>query len=124
MKIAHAPALGRVVETLRSYRFSTADEDELQQAIADVLERAGLDPEREHRLGARDRIDLLVERVGIEVKVAGAARAVERQLARYAESDEIDALILVTSRARHITVPTSLNGKPVVVVSLVGGAVL
>jgi hypothetical protein len=37
--------------------------------------------EREVRLNARDRIDLLVDRVGIEVKVTGAWRDVERQLA-------------------------------------------
>jgi hypothetical protein len=99
-------------------------EAELQEGLAEVLTRAGYRVEREARLSARDRIDLLVDRVGIEVKVGGPAGSVVRQLERYADSEDLDALVLASSRRHHLAMPGVLNGKPVVVVSLVAGALL
>jgi hypothetical protein len=106
-----------LTEALRRHRFNYSNEDQLQQGIAAALTAAGFDVEREVRLDGRSRIDLLVGRVGIEVKVAGTPDAVERQLARYASSDRIDGLMLVTSRPRHL-IPQTINGKPVETVQL------
>lgn len=100
-------------------RFTYNDEDELQEALAMVLRARGLDVRREVRLNSRDRIDLLVGRVGVEVKIAGKPVSVLRQLARYAESPELDELVLVTSRVRH-QAPDELNGKKVTVICLAG----
>lgn len=107
----------RVVLAVTGARFRFASEEELQRGIAAALADAGVGAEREVRLTPRDRIDLLAGRVGVEVKVAGLARDVERQLARYAASDRVDALVLVTTRAGHRP-PEEINGKPVLTVFL------
>lgn len=90
-----------VLEVLRSCEFRYCNEDDLQAGLAGALTNAGLDVQREVRLTARDRIDLLVDAVGIEVKIAGRTADVIRQLNRYLKSELIEELILVTSRARH-----------------------
>lgn len=107
-----------VLRTLDALHFRYATEDELQEAIAAALDDAGIDAEREVILGPRDRIDLLADAVGIECKVAGGRDCVLRQLTRYAASDRIGELVLVTNRARQSQLPSSINGKPVTVVSL------
>lgn len=96
---------------LATFRFSFAHEDDLQRGIAQALHSLDLTPEREVRLGSAGRIDLLLDGIGIEVKVTGQPRRVEAQLERYAERDEIRGLVLVTTRARHRP-PSVLAGKP------------
>ena len=109
-----------ICETIAEHNFNYAHEAQLQEGLALALTGAGFGVYREVRLGDRDRIDLLIGRVGIEVKVAGQATRVLEQLARYAEHDRIGALILVTNRFRHDP-PGMLNGKPVEVVTLLVG---
>lgn len=96
-----------LLATLARARFLWSAEDELQRGLAAALEAAGHEVEREVRLNPRDRIDLLVDRIGIEVKIAGARRDVQRQLRRYLTSDLLDELILVTAKAQHLTIPTA-----------------
>jgi hypothetical protein len=110
------PTAAVVAEAIERFRFRYSSEDQLQEGLAGALAAAGIVAEREVRLGPRDRIDLLAGRVGIEVKVKGAASDVARQLARYASSDRVDELVLVTTRSSHWRVPRTVNGKPVVVV--------
>lgn len=112
--------MDEVARLLAGRRFLYASEDDLQRALASILENEGYEPRREVRLSRRDRIDLMVGRVGIEVKVAGKPEAVMRQLVRYSESPEVDALILVTARARHGWGDGEVGGKPVRVVSVLG----
>ena len=107
-----------VIAAIERFRFRYSNEDELQEGLAAALESAGFDVEREVRLSARDRIDLLVGRVGIECKVAGKPDAVAAQCARYCESDRVDGVVLVTNRARHLQIAAAAGGKPVVVVPL------
>lgn len=98
-------------------------EEALQSAIAAALAARGVPFEREVSLSRADRIDFVVlGRVGLEVKVGGALAAVTRQLHRYAQSERLAALMLVTTRTRHLAVPSSLNGKHVWKVHLIGGA--
>lgn len=104
---------------LRCARLSYANEDELQAGLAAALTEAGYEVQREVRLTPRDRIDLLVGDVGIEVKIAGDYARVNRQLERYAASDQVASLILVTNRHRH-NPPAAIAGKPVSVVRLLG----
>ena len=115
------PDVDAILAVIHSCRFRHANESDLQAGLARALTDAGYEVQREVRLNARDRIDLLVARVGIEVKVAGVPRDVERQLGRYARSDLVDALVLVTTRARHRP-PDTMHGKPVRVASLLGAA--
>jgi hypothetical protein len=114
--------LEHVAESVRRRRFRFVDEAQLQTGLAQALEADGFAVEREVRLGARDRLDLLVDGVAIEVKVAGGAVDVARQLARYARHDRVEALLLVTSRVRHVQVPRELGGKPLEIVALAGTA--
>jgi len=111
-------ALLTIAIAIRAYSYRYANETELQEQIAEALERAGIPAVREVILSPRDRIDLLAQGVGIEVKVAGRQRDVLGQLERYAAHDEIEALILVTNRARHM-MPDAIGGKPLETVSLI-----
>lgn len=107
-------------------------EADLQEALADRLDAeaqlgnpvSGFG--REVRLDGHNRIDFLVElagtHVGIEVKRAGSLADVIRQLTRYAAFTTVDELLLVTTKASHHHIPTEIDGKPVVLCSLIGNA--
>jgi hypothetical protein len=114
--------LREILAVLSPCRFTYGDEKQLQAALADVLAASGISARREVRIGPRDRIDLLYEGVGIEVKIASSTPVVMRQVRRYCESPEIQALILVSDRARHLKMPPTVKGKPVRVHSLLMGA--
>jgi hypothetical protein len=108
--------LEQIDRLLRGHRFRFTDEDQLQEGITAVLERAGFSPQREVRLGAADRIDIMVGSIGIEVKIAGSATGVFEQLQRYAAHEEITALVLVTSKYQRL--PDEAGGKPLSTISL------
>lgn len=104
---------------LRSrYRFRS--EADLQASIAETLTEHKVDADREVRLSDEDRIDFMVGRIGVEIKIDGTARTVLRQLRRYAASDQVDALVLVTNRATHLRLPEQIDGKPLLV-RFIGG---
>lgn len=104
--------LGRAIAN-RPFWYRT--EADLQAQVGDVALHLGMTAEREVRLSERDRIDLLIGRLGVEVKVAGATNTVARQLLRYAASDRVDVLLLVTTRLAHLQLPQSVGGKPLIV---------
>lgn len=107
------------ISRLTAHQYHFADERELQDGLAIVL--APLDAQREVRFDAADRIDFLLPGgIGIEVKIDGSLSALTRQVHRYAQRDEITALIIVTSRRRLAQLPDAINGKPIRVVR-VGG---
>lgn len=81
--------------------YTHLNEAGLQACIWTRLVDAGLTPYREAWIGSGERIDFLVGRVGIEIKVAGSAADVRRQLARYAATEAVDELLLVTTKAAH-----------------------
>jgi len=96
-------------------------------AIAVVLEVTGssdvaaLGAQREVRVGSADRIDFLLPGgLGVEVKINGSLSGLTRQVHRYAQREEISALIVVTTRHRLAQLPDTMHGKPVRVVK-VGG---
>jgi hypothetical protein len=113
-----------VATALRRHRFRFGAEHELQEGIAQVLSTASIAFRREVRLSDEDRIDFLCEGgVGLEVKVDGSLAALTRQLHRYAQSAEVRALVVVTSRVRLSALPREINGKAVEVVTLAGAGV-
>jgi hypothetical protein len=105
-----------VVRALRQARLRVSNEGALQRSIAAVLDQIGVDYGREHRLSAADRPDFLVAGdIVIEAKVKYAKRSIYRQLQRYAEHDNVGAIILVSNTAMGL--PVAINGKPIYVVS-------
>lgn len=133
---------GDVAAAMRRHRFRFSNEDQLQRGIAAAMTAAFSDSEVRREVTLADvgdleavyqgdglmlagrqklgRVDLMVDRIAVEVKVAGSADAARRQLRRYAESREVDGLVLVTNQVTHGDGDGELNGKPLVVVSLIG----
>jgi hypothetical protein len=101
-----------ISKALRAYKYRFTTELELHKGIAEALTKAGVTFNREVWIGNRDRIDFLCGAVGIEVKVKGSLADVGRQVNRYAVSDQIDALFLVTTKRLH-RLPALINGKHV-----------
>lgn len=113
---------------LRGHSYRHANEAELERGVEEVLTGRGLTARRQVHLGKSGRIDMMVDlpradgppvRLGIELKVAGQASAVRRQLAGYAEHDQVDELLLVTTVYRHgrelAPLGRQIGGKPLVV---------
>jgi len=109
-------SLELIVGSLATTRTSHTDEAGLQQMIESILQLQGLDVQREVRLTPSDRIDFMVGRVGIEVKVASSLAEVTRQLRRYAITGAVDHLVLVTTKVRHRSIGPDILGVPVTVV--------
>lgn len=93
-----------VARMIATTRFHAADEAALQAGIAQVLgvlDLAGVPVQREVRLTRRERIDFLVGRLGIEVKVRGSVHDVRRQLVRYAATGALDEILLISTHVLH-----------------------
>lgn len=109
---------------LAFYRFHYKDEKELQAGVAQCLEKLKVPFVPEYPLNKQDRVDFFAEGgIGIECKTndsrGGAGlSAVTRQLWRYAKNDEVKAIILITTRAKHRDLPKDILGKPLYVVYL------
>lgn len=110
---------------LVTFRFRYNNEKELQAGVFQALTALEIPFIPEHTLSPQDRVDFYIpiEQVGIEVKTndsrGGAGlTAVTRQLWRYAKSDQIKALILITTRSKHRDLPSEILGKPLLVVYL------
>ena len=119
-----AEAAQAVADHLCSFTYQWTTEVELQDAIWDVLP-PNFTADRERALSRRDRPDFIVDvdglSVAIEVKVAGARSAVLRQLGRYAEHDQIDAIILASGRrVLAAGIPEIIHAKPVLAIHLGG----
>lgn len=115
-----------ITRTIADARFPYPDEATLQAALDGMLTSAGVGFRREFRLGgtSRDRIDFLLDDgIGIEVKVDGSAPNLARQVLRYVQHEEVQGLIVVTTRAKHQTIPNeAFGGKPGRVVFLLRSA--
>lgn len=127
--LTRAAALIRAVsDLLQGARLTWQNETQLQAELSALLTDAGIAHEREvaltgpQRTGT-ERIDfLLLDGVGMEIKVKGSVPAVTRQLQRYAHTPEVVALILATTRPIHTQVPATVAGITVHVHVIQGGA--
>ena len=110
--------LDRVLGALQTIRApQVTDEYDLHALTAAALQDAGIEFEHEARLAPRCRIDFLAEGIGIELKRGRPeASAVLRQLTRYAQSERVEALVLVTERG--CPMPVTVASKRLAVVSL------
>lgn len=105
---------------LQSHRFPLNDEKRTQAGIETALENAGIAFQREVRLSPEDIVDFMVEGgIAIEVKIKGQARAIHRQLVRYAEHPQVEKILLATSVSMNL--PADIGGKPARVASLSQG---
>lgn len=104
----------RVLAILRSRRFPLTTEKATQAAVAEAFDAEGIAYEREARLAKGDIVDFRLGGLVIEVKLAGAKRAIHRQCLRYCAHPEVEALILATAR----NLPLPGIAKPTFVVSL------
>lgn len=111
--LAALAQIDAVLQVLRTKRFRFTDEASLQAGLATALNGARIEAHREHDLGPGSRVDFwLPPAVGVEVKIAGSAAAVQSQLERYARHDAVAALLLVTSRWQGSRQPDLVAGKP------------
>jgi hypothetical protein len=113
-----------VAKILGRYRLTFHSEGELQTAIGEILTEEKIAHEREVRLDARNRLDFLCDGgLAIETKLAAnkGPAALRRQLQRYAVSDRVSA-ILVVSSGFISGVPDILDGKPITFHFLVGSS--
>jgi hypothetical protein len=118
-----SPKAREIITQLCGNLYSWASEADLQGSVFKVLDQSGYDVQREVALNARDRVDFMVGKIGIECKVAHSATQVIRQLARYVESPLIDEIILLTTRHAHQSIPTEMGGKPIHVVYLLSSLI-
>lgn len=110
----------RIVETLKRHRLPISNEDALQRAVADLLTSLGIDHKREKRFNIKDRVDFFTSSgLAIELKIDGSDNGVLRQLLRYAECGSVRALLLITTRSKHLNLPPAVLGKPLTVYQVV-----
>ena len=108
----------RIIAALRELRSPFAlYEQDIHQAVARRLTDAGLPFLHEKPLAPGCRIDFWCGGVGIEIK-KGKPRptALLEQLRRYAVSEEIAVLVVLTQRS--VRLPASVCGKPLVQITL------
>ena len=106
-------------EALKTLRIAGVfDEYVLHTAIADLFDGRGIPYVKEASLGRYARVDFLVDnRFAIEVKHTRPPRqTLLRQLKRYADSDTVQEVFLVTERS--VNLPGSINGKPLHIIVL------
>ncbi len=108
----------RIIAALRELRSPFAlYEQDIHQAVARRLTEAGLPFTHEKVIAPGCRIDFWCGGVGVEIK-KGRPRpaALLEQLRRYAVSEEIAALVVLTQRS--VRLPASVCGKPLVQLTL------
>lgn len=102
---------------LRNTRLPFDTEAVTQAAIEKLLTERGITFAREHKFGPAERVDFFCcGSIALEIKIQGSAKAIYRQLVRYAQHDACKAVVLATARAMRL--PQEINGKPCVVVNL------
>lgn len=102
--VSPAVSADAIAAALRTTRFRYSSERQLQALLTEHLTSLGWPVRREVSLAAGERIDLLIGRVGIEVKTKGSASAVSAQLARYDRTGELDELVLVSTLRKHSSI--------------------
>lgn len=115
-----APTIDSVLASLHRLRAPLiTQETDLQALVARRLTEDGIPFQREYRW-SRSRIDFLIPGgTGIETKKGAPNRtALLRQLERYCKHEAIHQVILIVPWQRHLSLPETVAGKPVHVISL------
>lgn len=98
-------------------RVESRTQEDLYNHLVASLPNSAKSIERELKLNPRDRVDIWVDGIVVEVKLAPANKlAVYKQVKRYAEHPRVEAVILATNIM--MALPSLIEGKPAFVVSL------
>ncbi|USQ97260.1 hypothetical protein [Caulobacter sp. RL271] len=107
-----------IADVLSRGRFSLSSESSLQLEVDPYLREAfpGVEISREHRLDRANRPDWLIDgRFVVEAKISRSSRRdTVRQVQRYAEFPQVEAIVLITGRS----MPPIRAAKPVLIVHL------
>ena len=112
-----------IVRLLRASRVDLSTEKHMQEGVEQILQAAGVNFEREKRLGPRDIPDFFLTTGGIilECKVRDKARKIStfKQLERYASFPEVKGIILAANLTMGL--PDQIMDKPAYFASLSTG---
>lgn len=109
MEPAHLAELRIARSVLNRSVLRYTSEAELQAGISQALTAAGVAHRREVELGEAGRVDFLTAGgLAIEVKIGGSANEMARQIVRYAQREEVRALLVVTTKATHQSAPEGM----------------
>lgn len=105
-----------VIKAMSRWQYDLATEAAMHRSLAGALDVSSVKYQREVNLTDEDRIDFYLpkHKIGIEVKLSCSSRQIYRQIQRYAESEKIDAIILLSNTA--VGLPKEINGASVYVV--------
>lgn len=92
-----------VLAVLSRFRISGPTEAVIQARIEQALKTAEVEHQREVELSPKDRIDFMVDSVGVEVKIQGTRAEIIRQLSRYIHSDRVTEIVLAASSRRLLS---------------------
>jgi len=87
-------------------------EMDLHRLVGERLAECGFTCLHEAAIAKGCRIDYLVDDIGVEIKKGKPkAPVLLKQLARYAQSDRVGSLIVVSWQS--VALPNCINGKPI-----------
>lgn len=117
-----ALTVGKICQTTPITMWTS--EADVQEALHDWL-AVYYPVMREQRISDRDRPDFLIPtdagNIAVEVKIQGSGSQILRQLGRYAQSEQVQALVFVSTRRVLLSgIPLAIHGKPIAV-ALIGG---
>lgn len=110
-----------VIAALNTLRVGKVIEEyDLQAEVAKALGQAGIGYQKEYQLGPGSRVDFLTDNgVAVEVKKSKPNRTrLVNQINRYAQFEEVKAVIIVVETSLRVPVTSTENGKPCAVVGL------
>lgn len=110
----------QIVAMIEVHKINITKESTAHNDIMRILTDAGLEPQREVRMTAGSRVDVMVGGVAVEIKRRGSRREVWSQLERYAAIEDVDCVVLAT-QAAWPQPPATIHGKPFFVASLNAG---
>ena len=121
-------AIVQVTNAIDGYRFVVQSEADLQEQLVKLLAKDERFAISREVIAQRGRYDIHVQvgevRLVLELKLRASAAEVERQAQRYAMTDGVDAVLLVTTSSRLAAQLRqgggTLAGKPFVPVALRG----
>lgn len=107
--------LSHLANTLGSYLYRYGSEVQLHEAMAKVLDQAGVTHARERILDARNRADFWIDGLVIEVKVDGTLAEALRQVDRYIQLPQVTGVLLASTQRwadKPLVQRPSWGGKP------------